>query len=328
MKRRPTPEGQGRPVPLERAMPLAFVGIWATGFVVARVVTPHAEPLTFLTARYVLSALVFAFIAFAAGAAWPRTARGWRDALAAGVLMQGIYLGAVFWSVRHGLPAGISALVCGLQPVLTAALATPLLGERVGPRRWAGILAGFAGAALVLAPGVLGAAAGGGLPLFPLGVCFAGMVALTLGTIWQKRTAAGADLRTNAAVQFLGAAAATIPVVALTEEGRFDGSWEVWAALLWAVLGLSVGAISLLLLLIRRGAVAGVASLFYLVPPAVAVLAFALFGERLAPVQVLGMAVAAAGVAVAGRAEAPPRDERAVERPTDGRLLPVDRAGP
>lgn len=317
--------GRGRSAFLWRGVPLAFVGIWATGFVVARLAAPHAEPLTFLTMRYVLSALVFALIAGVAGAAWPRTARGWRDALVAGVLMQGIYLGAVFWSVRHGLPAGISALVCGLQPVLTAALATPLLGERVGRRRWLGILAGFAGAALVLAPGL--GAAGGGLPPVPLGVCFAGMAAITLGTIWQKRTAAGADLRTNAAVQFLGAAVVTAPVLALTEEGSFDGTWEVWAALLWAVLGLSVGAISLLMLLIRRGAVAGVASLFYLVPPAVAVLAFVLFGERLAPVQMLGMAVAAAGVAVASRAEAPPRAVRAAERPGAGRLLRVDRAG-
>ena len=303
-------ERPGPPILLERAMPLAFVGIWATGFVVARAVAPRAEPLTFLLMRYVLSALVFALIAFAAGAAWPRTARGWRDALVAGVLMQGVYLGGVFWSVRHGLPAGVSALVCGLQPALTAALAAPLLGERVGRRRWLGILAGFAGAALVLAPG-LGAAAGGGLPPVPLGASFAAMAAITLGTIWQKRTAAGADLRTNAAVQFLGAALVTAPVMAITEEMAFDASWEAWAALLWAVLGLSVGAISLLLLLIRRGAVAGVASLFYLVPPAVAVLAFALFGERLAPVQILGMAVAAIGVAAASRSGAPPRDARA-----------------
>lgn len=311
---------------LWRGVPLAFVGIWATGFVVARLAAPHAEPLTFLTMRYVLSALVFALVAAAAGAAWPRTGRGWRDALVAGVLMQGVYLGGVFWSVRHGLPAGISALVCGLQPVLTAALAGPLLGERVGRRRWLGILAGFAGAVLVLAPG-LGAAGEGRLPLFPLGVSFAAMAAMTLGTIWQKRTGGGADLRTNAAVQFLGAALVTAPVLALTEEGGFDGTWEVWAALLWAVLGLSVGAITLLMLLIRRGAVAGVASLFYLVPPAVAVLAFVLFGERLAPVQMLGMAVAAAGVAVASRAGAPPRAARAAGRPGAGRLLRAGRAG-
>ena len=285
-------------------MPLLFVGIWATGFIVARLVAPHADPLTFLSMRFVLSAAAFAGIAAVARAAWPRSVRGWRNALMAGVLMQGIYLGGVFWAVRHGLPAGISALVTGLQPLLTALLAFPLLGERVGARRWAGIGLGFAGALLVLQPQLrpvsIGVQAGPSL-LVPLLACGAGMVAMTLGTIWQKRTASTADLRTNAAVQFIGAAVVTIPAAMLTEAGRFDGSWQAWGGLAWAVCGLSLGAISLLLLLIKRGAVAGVAALFYLVPPVVAVLAFALFGEQLSPMQVAGMAVAAAGVAVASR---------------------------
>lgn len=136
---------------------------------------------------------------------------------------------------------------------------------------------------------------------------------------------AGVDLRTNAALQFLGAAVVTAPVMVLTEEVAFDASWQAWAVLAWAVLGLSVGAISLLLLMIRRGAVAGVASLFYLVPSAVAVLAFLLFGERLSPVQVLGMAVTAAGVAVASQAETSPRDARAASQPAAGRLRPANR---
>lgn len=284
-------------------MPLLFVGMWATGFIVARLVAPHADPLTFVAGRFVLSALAFGAIAAVARARWPRGLRGWRDALAAGVLMQGCYVGGVFWAVRHGLPAGITALVTGLQPLLTALLAFPLLGERVGRRRWAGIALGFAGALLVLEPQLRagGAALPGGM-LLPLLACGAGTAGMTLGTIWQKRTASTADLRTNAAVQFIGAALVTIPVAALTESGRFDGSWQAWTGLAWAVCGLSLGAISLLLLLIRRGAVAGVASLFYLVPPVVAVLAFALFGERLSALQVAGMAVAASGVAVASRA--------------------------
>ena len=280
-------------------MPLLFVGIWATGFIVARLVAPHVDPLTFLAYRFVLSASVFAGIAAAVRAPWPRGARGWRDALVAGVLMQGIYLGGVFWAVRHGLPAGISALITGLQPLLTALLAFPLLGERIGAHRWAGIALGFAGALLVLQPQLNASA--GSILVVPLLACAAGMVAMTLGTIWQKRTASTADLRTNAAVQFIGAALVTIPVAALTEAGRFDGSWQAWTGLAWAVCGLSLGAISLLLILIKRGAVAGVASLFYLVPPVVAVLAFALFGERLTALQVAGMAVAATGVAVASR---------------------------
>ena len=279
-------------------MPLLFVGIWATGFLVARLVAPYADPLTFLSARYVLSALAFGGIAAVAGARWPRSPRAWRDAAVAGILMQGIYLGGVFWGVRHGLPAGISALITGLQPLLTAALAFPMLGERVGGRRWLGIFIGFAGAVLVLLPSL---ASIGGVAGAPLLACLAAMVGITLGTIWQKRTGAAADLRTNACVQFMAAAAVTIPVAWLTEAGQFAMAWQSWVGLAWAVLGLSLGAISLLLILIKRGAVAGVASLFYLVPPLVAVLAFLLFGERLVPVQVAGMTLAAAGVAVASR---------------------------
>ncbi len=279
-------------------MPALFVGIWATGFLVARLVAQHADPLTFLSVRMVLSALAFAGLAAAAGAPWPHGVRGWRDALVAGVLLQGVYLAGVFWSVRHGLPAGISALITGLQPLLTAMLALPLLGERVGPRRWAGIALGFGGALLVLQPQLRAVS---GVGLLPALASAAAMVGITLGTIWQKRTGAAADLRTNAAVQFIGAAAVIAPVAALTEAGRFDASWQAWAGLAWAVCGLSLGAISLLLVLIRRGAVAGVASLFYLVPPVVAVLAFILFGERLVPVQGFGMVVAVAGVALASR---------------------------
>lgn len=290
------------PTGFDRSMPLLFVLIWATGFLVARLVAPHAEPLTFLCARYALSAASFALIAAWVGAAWPRTARAWRDALVAGVLMQGAYLGGVFWAARHGMPAGISALITGLQPLLTALLSYPVLGERVGPRRWLGILMGFTGAVLVLLPTLRPLdAPGGGVGWPAVLAVFGAMTGMTLGTIWQKRTGGVGDLRTGACVQFIGAAAVTLPVAALTETWQFDGSWQAWVGLLWAVYGLSLGAISLLLVLIRRGAVAGVASLFYLVPPVVALLAFFLFGEHLGPVQIAGMVLAAAGVAVASR---------------------------
>src|SRR5215212_5826643 len=283
---------------LQHAMPLPFVLIWATGFIVARGVTPHAEPLTFLVMRYGLTAAVFTTIAGVVGAAWPKSVAGWRNALVAGILLQGVYLGGVFWAARRGMPAGISALISGLQPLITALLSFPLLGERVRPLQWLGIGLGFLGAVLVLLP-KLGATEG--IPPLPAVVCFVAVIGITLGTIWQKRTGTHADLRTNAAVQFIGAALVTAPIAALTEEWIFDGSAPAWIGLLWSVFGLSVGAISLLLILIRRGAVAGVASLFYLVPPVVAVLAFFYFGERLSLVQILGMAVAGGGVALANR---------------------------
>lgn len=283
---------------LARAAPGLFVFIWATGFVVARLVAPHAEPLTFLSIRFTGTTLVLAAFALAVGARWPAGARGWRDALVAGALIQGFYLAGVFWAVRHGLTAGVAALVASLQPLLTAALSGPLLGEAVSGRRWLGILVGFLGAGLVVAP-KLGVA--GGLPPVALFSCFLGMVAITLGTIWQKRTAAAVDLRTNAAVQFIGGAAVLTPLALLFERGEFDGAPALWLGLAWAVLGLSIGGILILLWLIRRGAVAGVAALLYLVPPVSAAMAYVLFSETLAPVQLLGMAVAAAGVAVASR---------------------------
>ncbi len=285
---------------ITRAFPLLFVAIWATGFMVARLVAPYAQPFTFLSARFLLSAIVFAALAGMAGAKWPNTWRGWGNAFVTGVLMQGMFLAGVFWSVRHGLPAGIAALVGGLQPLMTAALAGVLLGEAVGARRWLGIFIGFAGASLVLLPR-LGVASDGTIAMVPLGVCFAGVVGMTLGTIWQKRTGAKIDLRAGAAVQFIGAALVAIPVAMLTESVTFDWAWQAWAGLFWAVIGLSVGAISLLLLLIRRGAVSSVASLFYLVPPAAALFAFAAFGEDLSLLQIAGIAVAAVGVAVTGR---------------------------
>ncbi len=281
-------------------IPALFVVIWATGFVAARFVAPYAEPLAFVAVRLVLVALVLAGIGFALRAAWPRDAKGWRDGIVAGVLMQGLYVAGVFWSVHRGLPSGIAALVGSLQPLLTAAVAGPVLGERVSPRRWLGIALGFSGAALVLAP-KLGAVDASGIPPTALAACLGAMGAMTAGTLWQKRTGAGSDLVANATVQFLGASAIAIPLALTAGETRLSLSLPLAAGMAWSVLVNSVAGILLLLALIRRGAVAGVASLFFLVPPVSAAMAYALFGEALTPVQIGGMAVAALGVAVASR---------------------------
>jgi drug/metabolite transporter (DMT)-like permease len=216
-----------------------------------------------------------------------------------GVLLHGLYLGGVFWSVKHGLPAGIAGLFSGLQPLLTAMLAKPLLGEDVGFRRWVGIILGFAGAALVLAP-KLGTGEGAipGIALAVAAVAFAGF---TFGTIWQKRTGGQMDLRTGNVVQFLAALVPTLLVALLIEEGRLDPVPDLFIGLFWSVFGLSIGAIMLLLLLIKRGAVVQTASLLYLVPPVTALMAWIGFGETMTLVQLGGMAVAAFGVALATR---------------------------
>lgn len=283
--------------PLARFAPPLFVVIWATGFVVARLVAPDADPLTFLWVRFSLAALLLAGVAWLVGARWPDR-RGWRDGLIAGILLHGGYLGAVFWSVKNGLPAGISALIAGLQPLVTATLAGPLLGEHVSRRRWLGIGIGFLGALLVLAPKV-GAAAGFS-PLV-LGIAFLGTVSITLGTLWQKRVAGAVDLRTNTVAQYVGATAFVLPLALLTEQGRLDPTPSLLVGMAWSVVAMSIGAIGLLLFLIRRGAVAGVAALLYLVPPVAALMSYVLFGETLAPIQIFGMLVAAAGVAIASR---------------------------
>jgi drug/metabolite transporter (DMT)-like permease len=243
---------------LTRSAPMLFVLIWATGAIVARLVAPYAEPLTFLLLRYGLTIAILAGIALAVQAPWPATRRCWRDAMIAGVLLHGLYLGGMFWSVSSGVPAGIAALIAGLQPVATGLLVGPLLGEHVSHRRWTGIIIGLAGALLVIAP-KLGSA--DGLEPLPLLVCVLAMLSMTIGTIWQKRTGGRADLRTSTVVQYLGAAVVTLPVAFVIEQGRIDASLPFGIGLLWAVFGLSIGGIGFLLFLIRQGAVAGVAGL-------------------------------------------------------------------
>lgn len=269
-----------------------FVLIWATGFIVAGIVAPRADPFTFLTARHGLSVVVFVVLSLAARAAWPRDPKAWRDALVAGMLLHGFYIGGVFWAVSQGLGAGMTALVTGLHPLLTAALALPLLHERLVARQWVGIAVGVGGIALIVAP-KLGSV--DGVPLVALAVALAATLSLTLGTIWQKRSKPEMDLRVNAAIQFVGALVITAPVALLTEAGRFDHDLALWGALAWAVLGLSVGGISILLVLLKRGAASKVAPLLYLSPPVAALMALALFREPLTAIQVTGMVLAVAG---------------------------------
>ena len=288
----------GRSSLFDRLTPSLFVVIWATGFVVARQAVPHADPFTFLWVRFFLAAAILAAAAFVAAAPWPVTAKGWRDGMIAGVLLHGLVHSGVFWAISRGLPLGIAALIMGMQPLATGILVWPLLGEKVSVRRWAGIGTGFLGTALVIAPKLGG---GGGFPAVAVFACLFSMISITLGTIWQKRTGGVADLRTNTALQYVGAFAVTFPLALLVEEGRFDNSLELWLGMAWAVLGLSIGGVGLLMILIRRGAVAGVASLLYLVPPLAAIMAYIGFGETLSAVQVVGMAIAALGVAIASR---------------------------
>ncbi len=277
-------------------IPGLFVVLWATGFIGARYAMPWAEPFTFLALRFALACLLLAAIL-----PWlPRRRSGRRAALqamASGVLMHGVYLGGVFWAIRHGMPAGICALIVGLQPLITTLLARPLLGERVRPRQWLGLAVGFAGVIVVLSPGF--GMLGSGISPATSAAALAAVAGMSLGTILQKRVGSGSDMITGTVFQYLGAAVLMTLLSLATETGAVTVNGELVFALAWLVLVLSLGAILLLMMLIRTGEISKVASLFYLVPAVTALMAWLLFGESLSVVQIAGMAVTTLGVALA-----------------------------
>lgn len=279
-------------------VPALFVLLWSTGFIGARLGMPHAEPMTFLALRFALTAAILVAAALLWRASWPHRPRDWGHLAVAGLLMHGVYLGGVFVAIRLGLEAGLSALIVSLQPLLVAAFAGAVLGERVGARAWSGLVLGLAGVALI----VLRKLGGDTASLFAVAACLVALAGITVGTLYQKRFCTGHDLRTGNAIQFAAAGLFCLAAALPFETMRVAWTGELVFALAWLVLVLSVGAISLLYLLLRRGAAARVASLFFLVPPATALIAWPLFDERLGPVELAGMAVAVAGVALVNAA--------------------------
>jgi drug/metabolite transporter (DMT)-like permease len=278
-----------------QATPFAFVVIWASGFVVAKYAALYAEPLSFLVLRYAGVVVLMLALAAAAAAPWPRGRQVLHIAVA-GIGIQAGYLGGVWAAVAAGMPAGVAALVVNLQPVLTAVLAG-LLGERLGRRQVAGLLLGFAGVALVVSSRLTTE----GLSPLTLGLTIIALLAITVGTLYQKRFCPHFDLRTGQVVQFVASIVVTLPFALAFESFRFDWTPELAGALAWSVLVLTGGGISLLFLMLRRGAAAQVTSYFYLVPGITAVMAFAMFGETLGPVAIGGMALTVLGVALATR---------------------------
>jgi drug/metabolite transporter (DMT)-like permease len=279
---------------MNRSAPLLFVLLWSTGFIGAKFGLPHAEPLSFLLIRYLLVISLMTLVALAMRAPWPKDARQWFHIGVSGLLVHGVYLGGVFIAISKGLPAGVTSLVVGIQPLFTAVGAGWLLNEAVLARQWLGLMLGFVGVALVVS-GKLGS----GFGLEALWPALAALAGITAGTLYQKRFCPSFDWRTGAIAQFLPTAVATAVVVSLTENFRVEWVPEFIFALSWLVLVLSVGAISLLNMLIRRGSAVNLASLFYLVPPSTALIAWLLFDERLAGMALVGMALAVWGVYLA-----------------------------
>ena len=282
---------------MQRIYPLLFVFLWSTGFIGAKYGLPYAEPLSFLFVRYLAVIALMTVIALLTRAPWPKAPMQWVHIGVSGLLVHAVYLGGVFIAIKQGLPAGITSLVVGMQPLLTALGAGWLLGERVVGRQWLGLVFGFVGVALVVS-GKFGDTAALGPMLVP---ALCALLGITVGTLYQKRFCARFDLRTGSVIQFVPTALATLPVILLFDGFHVDWTGDFIFALAWLVLVLSIGAISLLNLLIRSGSAVNVASLFYLTPLSTALIAFLMFDEKLGWLAVLGMGLAVSGVYLVAR---------------------------
>ena len=277
------------------AAPGLFVLLWSTGFIGAKFGLPYAEPLTFLLWRFGIVTLIFLALTLLLRAPWPSTLSQGVHIAIAGLLVNALYIGGVFCAIYQGLPAGIVSLIVGLQPLFTAVVASRVLGETVYGRQWLGFVLGLAGMLLVLGNKISfagGTSRGVSLALLAL-------FGITAGTLYQKRYCGTMDLRSGAVIQF-GASTVAIGICApLLETMQVQWSSRFVFAMAWLVLVLSLGAISLLNSLIRRGEASRVASLFYLVPPVTTLMAFFFFGERLGITALLGMGISVTGVALA-----------------------------
>lgn len=286
----------------DRLAPAIFVFLWSTGWIAAKYAALHSEPFTFLTMRYGLSAVAFLALCLATGAKWPRDRQGVLRAIYSGFFLHGLYLAGLWWAIANGVPAGISGIIAALQPLLTAMAAPFLVGERLQPTQRLGLLLGFAGIAIAISPKLMEP---GSVDMVhvavPLAVNLLGMASVTYGTLYQKRHLQSGDLRTIATLQYLGALVVTAPLALLFENLHFDGSTEAILTMIWSVFGLSMGAIALLLYLIRRGQVSRAASLIYLMPPAVAIQAAIVFGEPLTMPLIVGTVVVVTGVYLTNR---------------------------
>ena len=288
-------------IPL-KVMPWFFVVLWSSGFVAAKYVHEYAEPFTFLTLRYTLSALFLVGVAAVQRQRWTLTRRQVRDSAITGLLLHTVYIGGVFYAISLGVSAGITSVIVSMQPVLVALLAIPVLGEKFKAVEGVGLLLGVIGVAMLLLPKMF---QGDMTPQFStVGIisCVVALLGTTGGYLAQKRTGAGIPFVTGTAVQYAVTAGAYLLLSLATEDQQIDWKPQFLLATAWIVLALSIGSIFMLFELLKSGSAAGVSSLYYLVPPSAAIQAYFLFHETIPPIGLVGMGLAALGVMLVMRA--------------------------
>jgi drug/metabolite transporter (DMT)-like permease len=286
-----------QPIPVARpsvalALPFLFILMWSSGYVVGKLALPFAGPFTLLVLRFGLAALVLMLVAVFTRAPWPRRRAQYAHLVVVGLLVQALQFGGLYTGLKLGVSAGVSALIIGAMPLCTAFGAGAFLHERVGVRQWIGLGAGIAGVLLV----ALGKGAAWHMGAAGIGAVLLALAGITLGTLYQKKYCAGLDLRTGGCIQLAVATAVALPLALGLE------SWQVtWTPTLilasgWLSVVNSIGAVSLLFLMMRRGDASRVASLFYLIPGTTALMGFAILGERLGALSIAGFAVTAGAV--------------------------------
>lgn len=302
MSAAPSASGQTADSLWLRAMPLVFVLIWSTGFIVAKFGLPYAPPLTFLSWRYGFSIVCFLVWIQLCGAVWPQRGSQWLHLAVTGSLMHAGYLGGVWVAVKAGMGSGLAALIVSLQPVLTAVWVSQWAGQgaaaqQVSRRQWLGLALGLGGLLLVVWRKL---GAGSEVSGLTLGAAVFALLSITAGTLYQKHFMQPTDVRTANVIQLAAALLVTLPLTLLeTEAIAWNGAFI--GAMAWAVLALTLGGSSLLYLLIQRGAATAVTSLLYLVPPSTALMAWALFNEEITFATLLGTVITALGVSLVVR---------------------------
>src|ERR1700732_4218814 len=278
-----------------RAAAAVFVVLWSTGFIATKYVLHSAEPLTYLTIRMAVVVAIMVVIVAVARPQWPDRV-GIAHSVVAGILVHGFFLGGTRVAIAHSIPAGLSALIPGLQPILTSTLANRWLGERVTALQWTGLLLGLVGVVLILHNRPMSGEAGWGW--LASGVS---LVSITLGTLYQRRYCGRIDWRAGNVVQYVAVTIFFAAGAWLFESGVVHWTGEFVLSLIWLAVVLSIGSIGLLYWLIRRSAATSVASLFYLVPGETAVLGYVVFGERRDTIASAGMVACAAAVFLVNR---------------------------
>ena len=280
---------------IDLLLKIAFIFLWASAFVAAKLGLSDAGPFSMLAIRFVIVSFIFASIVILFRAKWPKRNQILHIGLV-GILLHGFYLGGVFFSITKGTAAGISSLIVSLHPVLTCILATLIIKEEIKVDKWIGIVLGFIGVVIVVWPRL-----GGELPLIGFVSCIIALIAISFGTIIQKKYLENMDILGGNTVQAVFAAIFFCILVIFFEPFKFNPSKELIISMTWLILLVSLGAISILMLLIRRGEMSSTASLFFLAPPVSAILGYLVFKEELNASGIVGFIVACTGVWLVNR---------------------------